>query len=159
MNSATRVFIAVVVICAAPVLWITNRPKVESPFKNLSRPCQAAAWQAPLDFQEFSAEKTKHRSAKMEYLGECDARRVTDVLWFVSGIHYNSWMKEDGRPPVRYEAVIYENNDPEDLYVQRYGTQYETCSVGAEGIDRTSVRYKKCGVGAYIFEFKKLHAL
>lgn len=95
----------------------------------------------------------------MQYLGECSAKKVTDVLWFVSGIHYNNWMKEDGRPPVRYEGIVYENNDVSNLHVQRDGTQYSTCSVAAEGIDRTPVRYKRCGIGAYIFEFKKLHAL
>ena len=96
----------------------------------------------------------------MQYLGECNAKKITDVLWFVSGVHYNSWMKEDGRSPVRYEAVIYEDNDAaSNLHVERSGTQYTVCGVAAEGIDRTRLRYKRCGAGAYVLEFKKLHAL
>jgi hypothetical protein len=159
MTSAKRALVAIVVICAGSVLWVTNRPKVASPFAHLGRPCQAAASQAPLDFPELSATKKKDRGEKMQYLGECNAKQVSAVLWFVSGIHYNNWMREDGRPPVRYEAVVYENVDASDLHVQRAGTQYTTCSVAAEGIDRTRIRYERCGIGSYILEFKKLHAL
>lgn len=154
-----RTLVVVVVISLGSALWVISRPMVTSPIAHLSPVCQAAAGIAPLDFQELSAMRKKVRSEKMQYLGECNAKKVTDDFWFVSGVHYNNWMKEDGRPPVRYEAVFFENNDATDLYVQRLGTQYITCGVAAEGIDRTKIRYKRCGLGAYILEFKKLHAL
>jgi hypothetical protein len=161
MTPTKRALVVVVVICAGWALMVVayDKPEVTSPFAHLARPCQVAAWAAPLDFPELSAIKKKDRREKFQYLGKCEAKRITDVLWFVSGIHYNSWMKEDGRSPVRYEAIVYENNDVSDLYVKRHGTQYSICSVAAEGIDRTGPRYKRCGVGAYILEFKKLHTL
>jgi hypothetical protein len=161
-NPIKRVLAIVAVICAGGVvaaLLLYNKPAATGPFAHLAPPCQLAAWSAPLDFPELSAEGKKDRRGKFEYLGECRAKKVTDVLWFVSGIHYNSWMKEVGRAPVRYEATVYENNDPKDLHVERHGTQYSICSVAAEGIDRTKLRYKRCGAGAYILEFKKLHTL
>src|SRR5688572_1520133 len=105
-------------------LYAYGGPKFESSFAHLAPPCRAAAGFAPLDFPELSAIKKKERREKSQYLGECQAKKITDVLWFVSGIHYNSWMKEDGRSPVRYEAVMYEDNDASNLYVERYGTQY-----------------------------------
>jgi hypothetical protein len=160
--SIRRVLVVVGVICAGGALvalLLDNKPAATGPFAHLAPPCQVAAWGAPLDFPELSAIRKKDRPEKFEYLGECRAKKVTDVLWFVSGIHYNSWMKEDGRSPVRFEAVVYEDNDPKNLHVERSGTQYTMCGVAAEGIDRTRLRYKRCGVGAYVLEFKKLHTL
>ena len=160
MIDAKRVLVVLVLILAGAVLIaVASFPKATSPFAHLAAPCRTAAVGAPLDFPELSAIQDKRRSEKLQYLGECAAKRITDVLWFVSGVHYDNWMKEDGRSPVRYEAVVHEDNDARNPHVQKHGTQYTLCGVAAQGVDRTRFRNVRCGIGAYVLEFRKLYGL
>lgn len=100
-----------------------------------------------------------HSASSYSQTGNCKAVKVTEFLWFVKGDWNNKAMEEDGIPPVKFEAVMFEDNDKLNLHVQRSGTQYSRCSIAIDGVDKTYIRYNHCGEGGYIFEFKKNHNL
>jgi len=122
--------------------------------------CQVAAIQAPHYFHEPLKFSKRREYTQHNQTGECTTRMVIGNLWFVQGTWYNDAMKEDRIAPVNYEAVMYADNNPSEIAVERYGTQYNVCSIAIDGIDRTGeIRLNKCGDGRYILEFKKKHGL
>lgn len=55
---------------------------------------------------------------------------------------------------------MYEDNNPNEIAVERYGTQFDICSIAIEGEDRMgNIRYNRCGDGKFILDFKKIHHL
>lgn len=122
--------------------------------------CKVASAFVPMHFKERIRYSEQRESKQYNHIGDCRAEKVTGEIWFVRGIWLTAAMKLDGIPAIDYEAVMFEDNDPNDLAVQRYGTQYVICSVAIKGEDRTgSIRLNRCGDGKYIHDFKRRHHL
>jgi hypothetical protein len=126
--------------------------------------CRIAAFGLASTFYPMKSPYIKytkeHNSQNYNQTGDCKAQKITETLWFVKGIWYNKAMESEGLPPVKYEVVMFEDNNKNNLAVQRFGTQFSDCSFAIEGIDRTGhVRYTQCLEGRYILEFKKNYGL